>query len=246
MSEKLKPSVREEQHPLIRQLANVIESCWQQNLDLSPFSLPKGLGYVEGRLEGDKLTIENHCYQTAQFRKLHLELAKVGKNLDILHCVMFPRIEYALPMFGCDLVGGRGQISLAIADLSPLNAERTLSPSYREALAALPPIEFSQPRPIPEWGDIFSEFCLLVRPTDTQEETQFLERVQDFLQLHCRQALQAQPVSAQQQQENLAAQHYYCTKQQQNDKTRRVLEKAFGEDWAEHYMSSVLFDLPKS
>ncbi|PSP08732.1 MAG: phycocyanobilin:ferredoxin oxidoreductase, partial [Cyanobacteria bacterium SW_9_47_5] len=112
MSEKLKPSLREEQHPLIRQLANVIESCWQQNLDLSPFSLPKGLGYVEGRLEGDKLTIENHCYQTAQFRKLHLELAKVGKNLDILHCVMFPRIEYALPMFGCDLVGGRGQISL--------------------------------------------------------------------------------------------------------------------------------------
>ncbi|NER92759.1 MAG: phycocyanobilin:ferredoxin oxidoreductase, partial [Symploca sp. SIO1B1] len=39
-------------------------------------------------------------------------------------------------------------------------------------------------------------------------------------------------------------QHYYCTKQQQNDKTRRVLEKAFGVEWAERYMTSVLFDLP--
>ncbi len=62
--------------------------------------MPAHLGYVEGRLEGEKLTIENRCYQTPQFRKLHLELAKVGTTLDILHCVMFPRPEYALPMFG--------------------------------------------------------------------------------------------------------------------------------------------------
>ncbi|MBD0265695.1 MAG: phycocyanobilin:ferredoxin oxidoreductase, partial [Tolypothrix sp. Co-bin9] len=54
----------------------------------------------------------------------------------------------------------------------------------------------------------------------------------------------ALPVSTEQQADILAGQHYYCTKQQQNDKTRRVLEKAFGVDWAEHYMSSVLFDLP--
>ena len=36
------------------------------------------------------------------------------------------------------------------------------------------------------------------------------------------------------------------TKQQQNDKTRRVLEKAFGEEWAENYMTTVLFDVPES
>ncbi|MFN7525639.1 MAG: phycocyanobilin:ferredoxin oxidoreductase, partial [Aphanizomenon sp.] len=29
------------------------------------------------------------------------------------------------------------------------------------------------------------------------------------------------------------------------DKTRRVLEKAFGVDWAENYMATVLFDLPE-
>jgi len=40
----------------------------------------------------------------------------VGTMLDILHCVMFP---VRPPMFGCDLVGG--QISAAIADLSPLS-----------------------------------------------------------------------------------------------------------------------------
>ncbi|MFM9158844.1 MAG: phycocyanobilin:ferredoxin oxidoreductase, partial [Dolichospermum sp.] len=117
------PSLREQQHPLIRQLADCIEAVWHQHLDLSPYHLPAKLGYVEGRLEGEKLIIENRCYQTPQFRKMHLELARVGNMLDILHCVMFPRPEYDIPMFGCDLVGGRGQISAAIADLSPVNLD---------------------------------------------------------------------------------------------------------------------------
>ena len=244
MSVISKPSLREQQHPLIHQLADCIEATWHRYLDLSPYELPAELGYVEGRLEGEKLTIENRCYQTPQFRKMHLELAKVGNMLDILHCVMFPRPEYALPMFGCDLVGGRGQISAAIADLSPLNRDRILPDTYRERLQALPPPQFSQPRDLPEWGDIFSEFCIFIRPGNPEEETQFLSRVEEFLQIHCSNAVNALPVSTEEQADILAGQHYYCTKQQQNDKTRRVLEKAFGVDWAEHYMSSVLFDLP--
>jgi len=158
--------------------------------------------------------------------------------------VMFPRPEYALPMFGCDLVGGRGQISAAIADLSPVNSERILPDAYRHDLQALPTPEFSQPRDLPAWADIFSEFCLFIRPGSPEEETQFLWRVEGFLQIHCTHAANALPVSVEQQAEILAGQRYYCTKQQQNDKTRRVLEKAFGADWAEHYMTSVLFDLP--
>ena len=95
----------------------------------------------------ERLIIENHCYQTPQFRKLHLELAQVGNGLDILHCVMFPNPEYALPIFGTDLVGGRGgAISAAIADLSPINADRTLPERYQQALTvASEPQFFSTP-----------------------------------------------------------------------------------------------------
>ena len=242
MSPTSTPSLREQQHPLIRQLADTIEAVWHRHLDLSPYLMPAELGYVEGKLEGEKLTIENRCYQTPQFRKMHLELAKVGTMLDILHCVMFPRTEYALPMFGADLVGGRGQISAAIADLSPLNPERILSATYTCALQSLPVINFSSARELPDWGDIFSEFCIFIRPSSSEEEAILLSRVEAFLEIHCQQAIAAQPVSAEQQAQIIAAQRYYCTKQQQNDKTRRVLEKAFGSDWAEHYMTTVLFD----
>jgi phycocyanobilin:ferredoxin oxidoreductase len=237
-------SIRNRQQLLIRQLADSIESIWHQHLDLSPYYLPDDLGYVEGKLEGEKLIIENKCYQTPQFRKLHLELAQVGKNLDILHCVMFPRSDYALPMFGADIVGGRGQISAAIADLSPLNQQRVLPEAYCQALSQLPQHNFSQPRALPDWADIFSDFCFFIRPEDTQEEEWFLERVTGFLTVHCQIANASQAVTPQEQAEIIAAQNYYCNKQQQNDKTRRVLEKAFGTEWAERYMTTVLFDKP--
>ncbi|MBW4542794.1 MAG: phycocyanobilin:ferredoxin oxidoreductase [Myxacorys chilensis ATA2-1-KO14] len=243
MSSLSASSIREQQHPLIRNLANAIESTWQRYLDLSPYRLPEDLGYVEGRMEGEKLVIENACYEAPQFRKLHMELAKVGTMLDILHCVMFPRPEYALPMFGTDLVGGRGQaISMAIVDLSPTDEARSLSVEYQASLSALPTVEFSEQRPVPEWGDIFSNFCLLVRPTNPEEEKAFLSRVIQYLEVHCQRAIATAP-TPERRDEILASQRYYCAQQQLNDKTRRVLEKAFGEAWAERYLTTVLFDV---
>ena len=241
----MQTSLRIRQHPLIRQLADCIEDVWQTHLELSPYCVPEGLGYVEGSLEGEKLVIENRCYQTPQFRKLHLELAQVGTGLDILHCVMFPHPEYALPIFGADLVGGRGgAISAAIADLSPVNAERSLPLQYRQGLSVLPDLNFSQPRALPEWADIFSEFCLFVRPMGAQEEAAFLQRVRDFLTLHCQIASAESPQASDLEvAQTVAGQQYYCAKQQQNDKTRRVLEKSFGTEWADRYMTTMLFDV---
>lgn len=244
MLETAKPSIREQQYPLIRQLADLILSCWHKYLDLEPYQLPDGLGYVEGRLEGEKLVIKNHCYQTRQFRKMHLELAKLGKNLDILHCVMFPNSAYPLPMFGCDIVAGKAGVSAAIADLSPTSKDRSLPPSYEQVLSELSPVEFAQVRELPPWGSIFSSYCLFIRPTNPREEEQFLARVESYLSLHCDESLQMQPVSDAEQALYLAGQQNYCTQQQQNDKTRRVLEKAFGAEWANKYISMVLFDVP--
>ncbi|GFE69261.1 phycocyanobilin:ferredoxin oxidoreductase [Chroococcus sp. FPU101] len=246
MLELSQSAIYEKLNPLIAKLAEIILRHWQQSLSLSLYELPEGLGYVEGRLEEEKLVIENRCYQTPQFRKLHLELAKVGTHLDILHCVMFPRPEYGLPMFGCDIVAGRGGISAAIVDLSPTSPEKNLPESYQKSLSALSPLQFSQPRSLPTWGDIFSEFCLFIRPETSEEEDLFLSRVDDFLAIHCKNALAAKPLPPVEQTLHLEGQYHYCSMQQQNDKTRRVLEKAFGSEWADRYMTMVLFDLPKT
>jgi phycocyanobilin:ferredoxin oxidoreductase len=236
-------SLRDKQHPLIRKLADRIESTWQENLILSPYQIPHDLGYVEGSLEGQRLVIENLCHQTPQFRKIHLELAQVGKNLDILHCVMFPHPDYDLPIFGADVVCGKGTISAAIVDLSPVNRDRSLPASYQQPLQGLPASNFTQMRELPAWGDIFSDYCLFVRPTELVEEAAFLEYVMSMLTIHCQVASQTQPAtSAPAIATILAGQKYYCDQQQQNDKTRRILEKSFGTEWADRYMTTMLFD----
>ena len=232
------------QHPLISQLATAIESIWQSQLVTYPYKTPADLGYVEGTLEGDRLIIENRCYQTVQFRKIHLELAKVGDHLDILHCVMFPRTDFCLPIFGVDIVASRGQVSAAIVDLSPVSPDKTLPARYRSALEQLPAIPFVQPRTLPPWGDIFSDFCLFVRPDGEREETAFVDTVDNYLAFHCQQVQDAEPVDGDRRKAIMVAHQHYCAQQLRNDKTRRVLEKAFGEPWAERYMTTVLFDVP--
>jgi phycocyanobilin:ferredoxin oxidoreductase len=236
-------SLRDKQHPLIRELADRIESTWQEHLILSPYQIPHDLGFVEGSLEGERLVIENLCHQTPQFRKIHLELAQVGKNLDILHCVMFPHPDHDLPIFGADVVCGRGTISAAIVDLSPVNRDRSLPASYQQPLQGLPASKFTQMRELPAWGNIFSDYCLFVRPTELTEEAAFLEYVLSMLTIHCQVASQTKPAtSAPEIATILAGQKYYCDQQQQNDKTRRILEKSFGAEWADRYMTTMLFD----
>ena len=239
------------QNLFIQRLGGKIEEIWQSHLDLSPYPMPDDLGYVEGTLEGDRLVIENRCYQTVQFRKLHLEMAQVSDRLHILHCVMFPRTTYNLPIFGADLVGRSDAISAAIADLSPVKREHDLGqepqsvlpPDYQQTLGKLPRPLFQQVRDLPAWGDIFSKYCLFITPKTPAEEQLFLDHVCNLLTLHCKLAKAAVPLSSPQDRGQVRAGHrYYCFQQRQNDKTRRVLEVSFGKDWTERYMSTMLFD----
>jgi len=238
-------SFKKRQHTSIEQLAYRIEKQWLNSLDISEYYIPKDLGYIEGNLESEKLIIENRCYQTPQFRKLHLELAQVGDLLDILHCVMFPRTNYDLPIFGADLICSKAGMAAAIVDLSPVNGDRSLPETYSRQMADLPSIDFTQPRTLPPWGHIFSKFCLFVQPKDSQEEELFLDRVCQYLTIHCQTALTTSPLTSSTKQAEIRwGQRYYCSQQQQNDKTRRVLEKSLGQAWTERYMTQMLFDCP--
>jgi len=67
--------------------------------------------------------------------------------------------------------------------------------------------------------------------------------VRQYLTLHCQLSIDTTPLTSSIEiAEVLAGQRYYCEKQQQNDKTRRVLEKSFGAEWTERYMTTMLFD----
>jgi len=135
-------------------------------------------------------------------------------------------------------------VSAAIVDLSPVTG--ALPEAVATRLEALPARSFSQERELPEWGTIFSPYVRFVRPADPEEEQQFISVVTDFLRVlaaACAEA-QPQPIDHPDTVKRHEGQLSYCRQQKRNDKTRRVLEKAFNPDWADRYIEELLFDDP--
>ncbi|MFZ0407204.1 MAG: phycocyanobilin:ferredoxin oxidoreductase [Cyanobium sp.] len=231
-------------HPLVDALAERIRHCRQELPQLEPLAIGADLEAISGSLDGEELFIRNEVHQCRGLRKLHLETARLGKGLQILHCVFFPDPRYDLPIFGADIVAGPVGVSAAIVDLSPVTQD--LPEGISEALRQRQPFLFSQPRELPPWGTIFSPHVLFVRPADALEEERFIEAVVSMLRVLGAAVATAVPqtiddaATVQRWQGQLS----YCRQQKQNDKTRRVLEKAFNPAWAERYIEELLFDDP--
>ena len=190
------------------------------------------------------MAINNELLRCRGIRKIHLETAHIGRNLDILHCVMFPDPCFNLPLFGADIVAGRAGISAAIVDLSPTNDD--LPPAIKAGLQKIKRNNYSQVREVPPWGTIFSSQVLFVRPTSSIEEHWFLTDLLAFHQVFLEQLRLSMPQSPDHpdSQRRYHGQLHYCQQQRRNDKTRRVLEAAFNPQWAENYIQNLLFDDP--
>lgn len=231
-------------HPLVDALADQIRVCWSALPELQPLAVDPELEAISGSLDGEDLFIRNELRQCRGLRKLHLETARLGAGLQILHCVFFPDPRFNLPVFGADIVAGRGVVSAAIVDLSPVDAG--LPAALVERLKGLPPRTFSQERELPEWGSIFSPFVRFVRPANAEEEQRFIAVVVDFLRVlaECCHGAEPQPFDHPDTVRRHQGQLSYCQQQKRNDKTRRVLEKAFNPTWADRYIEDLLFDDP--
>ncbi|MEB3271166.1 MAG: phycocyanobilin:ferredoxin oxidoreductase [Synechococcus sp.] len=232
-------------HPLVDALAERIRACRAALPGLEPLAIAPDLEAISGSLDGDELFIRNEVHRSHGLRKLHLETARLGAGLQILHCVFFPDPRCDLPVFGADIVAGRGGVSAAIVDLSPV-LETGLPPGIRVALQQRSRPAFAQVRELPPWGAIFSPEVLFVRPDGPREEAWFVDEVAAFLRVLAQAAAQAelQPADAVATVARWHGQLRYCRQQKQNDKTRRVLEKAFDPHWANRYIEELLFDDP--
>ena len=240
------------------------------------------------KLEKTRLVVENRVYSSTVFRKIHLELALRGDGLQVLHCVLFPRLEFDLPILSMDLVAApskaaaanpdegaspasssdsktppqlpNAEISLAIIDPCPARLNGSLPEPYRDVVAALQKeCGVASNRSQPEWGkDIFSDSCILTRPSGDEELLKKFLRY--ALSLHAAHLTFSESLAsnlaesrrgkskAQRLQERAAtaaAHARYAEKQLQNGATRGVLAAAFGKEWADSYMEEVMFDVEK-
>jgi len=227
-------------HPIIQSLSESILKSWGAHFDLEEVEIPEEFKTIEYSLDEDNVKVENYVWQTEKFRKIHIEVAQMKSGLNILHTNMYPRYEYDIPIFGADIVASPKSVGAAIVDISSIREDRELPKDYE--ILDIVPRDFEEDKRMPEWGDVFSKYCVFVKPTE-DEYQKFVDLTFTYLNYYCNISHRVQPTGDVQ--ANYNGHKYYCDKQRKNDKTRRVLKSIFGEEFADKYISEMLFDYPE-
>tara|TARA_Y100001968_G_scaffold316276_1_gene343912 strand:+ start:408 stop:1133 length:726 start_codon:yes stop_codon:yes gene_type:complete len=229
-------------HPHLFEAIKLIKNKITFLSDVKPLNLDPKLSEIKSNINNDELFIINEFFQAKGFRKIHLEVAKLGKAWQILHCVFFPDPCYELPIFGVDLVISSNNISAAIVDLSPVGKTMPhILKSHMESLN-IPP--FKEPRVLPDWGYIFSPYVCFIRPIDLYEEKLFLKLIEQYLSvlLSLLVTVKTDKINSIDTIDRFNFQKRYCLNQKRNDKTRVILSKFFGSNWADSYIDKILFE----
>eukprot|EP00798_Chlamydomonas_sp_ICE-L_P016547 gene16547-22776_t len=217
----------------------------------------KGFAYADvpnpekGEEGYPRLLLENRVYCSRVFRKLHIEVVWRQDGLQVMHVVLYPRYDYDMPILAMDLVIAGGAVTLAIIDACPVRSMK-LPPHYMQTMKELQDQTLTDPdnqRAIPEWGqNIFSPLCVCMRPKDGEEFAGFMKYAVGLHRAHMMLAQLSEPVSGgdktsvRKQAELLAGHKSFVDNQLANKKTTRVLEAAFGQEWTDDYMNSMMFD----
>jgi phycocyanobilin:ferredoxin oxidoreductase len=162
------------------------------------------------------------------YQRLLLCTMRIGP-VEVLHATMLPDPRFDLPVYGAEVVAGPGGPNLAVVDLAPLAPSAALE----TALLNLPPARFSDPRPLPEWGDVFSRHVICVKPHGPGEEQAFVARAAALAAL----AAEAPLCPG----DGAAGLRRWLERHRENERTRRALERALGAAEGSRFLDEVLF-----
>ncbi len=227
--------------PLLIEAVEIIKKRINGLSDVKSLSFDPKTSEIYREINNEELFIINEFFEAKGFRKIHLEVAKLGNSFQILHCVFFPNPCYELPIFGVDLVFSSNNISAAIVDLSPVGDNIPLLISSQMESLQFP--KFKENRILPEWGYIFSPYACFIRPVDSREEKLFLSLIDQYLSilLSLVVTVREDDINSLDTISRFEFQKRYCTNQKRNDKTRFILSKFFGSSWTDEYIENILF-----
>jgi len=229
-------------HPLLLETIELIKNRINSLTEVKSLCVDPTLSENYSNLNNEESFIQNQFYQAKGFRKIHLEVAQLGKTFQILHCVFFPDPCYELPIFGADLVASSDNITAAIVDLSPVGEQ--LPDFLKSQMASFQVPSFKEPRMLPTWGHIFSPYVSFIRPVDLHEEKSFLKLIDQYLSVLISLVViaRADEINSIEAIDRYNYQKQYCSNQKSNDKTRGLLSRFFGSSWADEYINKILFE----
>lgn len=211
-------------------------------LGLEPIALATALASASGEWKGAPATITTRAYAGGVVRYARFAMVE-GSGIAIANILALPAEDQPLPILGADLVaiGARGGSVLLAADLSPAVPEEVGGAS----LAGLAARRARGPAlatagELPSWcAEWFSPHALFTRVGAEQLDdalTVLDEFVDEFvlLALGSQRRTALAPAAAR-------MQSGYQSAHRTDDKGLGMLGRMFGAEWAERYVSEVLF-----
>lgn len=131
--------------------------------DAVPLELAPQWARHQGTLREQSATIATYVWQTAVLGWARVALLRVGTRTSVVSVLLFPRLEYDLPLCGAEVVSINGSINLAVMDWVPMSQHRPMPatlPAIRAQFAHYP----NDPE-LPDWvAASFSPHLLYLRP----------------------------------------------------------------------------------
>lgn len=223
------------------QVTEEAEETLIRRLDMSPLALPPDLERREGCWKGESVSIETRAYLRAPVAYARFAVVR-GASLEIGNILCVPSHDHPIPILGADLVAIRRDLGMLAIDLSP-----TLPPGNQriEQLSGLARARERHP-PLPEGGQLpawcsawFSPHAVYTRggPEELQPARSV---VRDVVRVFVELAKRSSP-SPQSACHVERVRQGYMAAHRSDDKGLNLLGKMFGQEWAERYVSRVLF-----
>lgn len=235
-------------HPLILEIAELLEQRFRLLDAIESLSPPPGLGFerdlgrYEYRLQEPGMESWMLHFSSRIARKVHLEVSRIGPSFGYVHAMVFPQFDRALPMLGIDVNATPKKVTLAVLHLYP-TPEEALPPSLEKLRKTYDPEVFEKHRPLPEWGEVFqSGVAAIVQPQQEEEERLYLNLVKTFVDGFLR-ASAAAPSHARLKPALIERQVTYSQHKRRNVGGTKVLQRALGEERGQRYVHELLWPL---
>jgi hypothetical protein len=223
------------------QVVRRIERRLVNELSLEARALPPGLSSLHGNFRGEPATLEARAY--AGPRLGYVRFVEVqSRDLDIGNVLGLPRVEFALPVLGIDLVEVGRDTAVVVADLSPMTGDPA---NLAEQHAVLARHQASSARlasttDLPDWArEWFSDDALAARVAPGQaavSEAAVSAYVAGFIELV--RGASAAPERA----EHISGrQRAYAAAHRERDRGLLLLRRMFEPALAERFLREVLF-----
>jgi hypothetical protein len=163
----------------------------------------------------------NKVWASSVYRRAHIDVvdARDSKGLWMMHCCIFPHLHNPAPIFGFDVIAGKGKITGCFYDYSPSGDH--FHPMLDWFADEANRLDWNKKRKLPDWAErIFSPNMIAAGNVQDAEE---LEQIVNIARKGIMHYLSTVGETNNTVLDATVHQNYYCDNQKQNPHTPKVM-----------------------